>query len=615
MGGCERSSGDWRTEQRAGAPPSTNETATSVTIAWPEGDDRPCRRNPSRSAGTPERMLLELRVENLLLIERAELRLGPGLTVLTGETGAGKTVLAHALDLLLGGRPRSGIVRPGAREAYVEGVFALREGLLDDPALAELRERLPEGEGEVVLGRRVAAEGRSRAFVGGRSASATDLRELGGRLVAFYGQHEHRRLTLAAQQLEILDGFCGPAHLEGRDELARVHARVRESARELDALRARTGASERERDLLAYELEEIEAAEPDPDGDAALRLERERLRRLGALRAAAATAAEALASESGEGVDVGHALAQSDARIEEVSGVDPQLDELAERLRALRIEAADLAAGLHRYVDDLAEEPGRLEEIEERLDRVDRLVRKHGGTVESVLAHAERCRAELAGLEHAGGAIEDIERSLGALSQEEDELAGRLGEARRGAAPRLAESVMRELSELGMEGAAFAVELEPRERRTALGDERVELTIAPNAGVGAAPLREVASGGELSRTMLALMSVAHEGETAGTLVFDEVDAGIGGQTARAVGRKLAALAARRQVLCITHLPQIASLAERHFRIEKRAGGAVAHTAVEQLGDAAVVDELCRMLGGDSSDDGARRHAEELLAAA
>ena len=534
---------------------------------------------------------------------------------MTGETGAGKTVLAHALDLLLGGRPRAGIVRPGASEAYVEGVFALPDGLLDDPELAELRERLPEGESEIVLGRRVAAEGRSRAFVAGRSAGAADLREVGGRLVAFYGQHEHRRLTLASQQLEILDGFCGPAHLRGRDELARVHGRVRELERELEALRARVGASERERDLLAYELEEIEAVGPDPEGDPALRVERERLRRLDALRAGAATAAEALAAESGDGLDVGHALAQSEARVEEVSGVDPALDELAGRLRALRIEAADLGGELRRYVDELAAEPGRLEEIEERLDRVDRLARKHGGTIESVLAHAERCRTELAGLDHAGEAIDDLVASLRALAGEEDELAGRLGEVRRVAGPRLAEAVMAELSELGMEGAAFGVELEPRETRTALGDERVELTIAPNAGVAAAPLREVASGGELSRTMLALMSVANEGHGARTLVFDEVDAGIGGQTARAVGRKLGALAARRQVLCITHLPQIASLADRHFRIEKRADGALAHTVVEQLGDGEVVDELCRMLGGDSSDGGARRHAEELLAAA
>jgi DNA repair protein RecN (Recombination protein N) len=560
-------------------------------------------------------MLLELRVENLLLIERAELRLGPGLTVLTGETGAGKTVLAHALDLLLGGRPRAGIVRPGAAEAYVEGTFALPEGVLDEPELADLRERLPAGEAELVLGRRVAAEGRSRAYVSGRSASAADLRELGGRLVAFYGQHEHRRLILASQQLEILDGFCGPAHGRGREELARVHARSGELRRELESVRARVGASERERDLLAYELEEIDAVDPDPQADVALRAERDRLRGADALRAAAAGAAETLGAESGDGLDVGQALAQGEARAAALAGVDPALDALTERLGALRIEAADLAGELRRYAEGLDEEPGRLEAVEERLDRVDRLVRKHGGTIESVLAHAERCRGELEGLEHAGGAIEELEASLHTLTEQEDALALRLGEVRRRAAPRLGAAVMGELAELGMEGASFAVELEPRPSRTALGDERAELTVAPNAGVAPAPLREVASGGELSRTMLALMSVSHEGEGAETLVFDEVDAGIGGQTARAVGRKLSSLAARRQVLCITHLPQIASLADRHFRIEKRAGGALAHTVVEQLADAAVVDELCRMLGGDSSDDGARRHAQELLAAA
>ena len=199
-------------------------------------------------------MLLELRVENLLLIERAELRLGVGLNAITGETGAGKTMLAHALDLLLGGKPRPGIVRPGASEAYVEGVFALPPGLLDDPGLDELRERLPEGDEEIVLARRVAAEGPSRAYVQGRSASAADLRELGGRLLSFYGQHEHRRLVVSSTQLETLDGFCGPKHLAAREEFGAAHGQVLALEHRLEELRARSGASERERDLLAYEL-------------------------------------------------------------------------------------------------------------------------------------------------------------------------------------------------------------------------------------------------------------------------------------------------------------------------------------------------------------------------
>jgi DNA repair protein RecN (Recombination protein N) len=562
-------------------------------------------------------MLLELRVENLLLIERAELRLGPGLVVITGETGAGKTVLAHALDLLLGGRPRSGIVRPGAREAYVEGVFCMPEGLLDDPALAEIRGRLPEAAEDLVLGRRVGSGGRTRAFVEGRSASADDLRELGGRLVSFFGQHEHRRLTVSAQQLEVLDGYCGPDHLKERAAFARAHGRVRELGRQLADLRARTAAREGERDLLAFELEEIEALGPDREEEERLRGERERLRRVGALREAANVAAEATASEEPEGFDVAGALAHAEAATGAVAGVEGELDALAERLSTLRIEADDLGAELRRYAAGLAEEPGRLEEVEERLDRYERLARKHGGSVEAVLAHVERCRAELGALERAEEATASAAAALDAAAEEESERAGRLTATRADAAPRLARAVESELAELGMEGASFSVSLEPRDARASLGDERVELTIAPNAGVAERPVREIASGGELSRTMLALMTVARVagGEGAPTLAFDEVDAGVGGQTARCVGRKLRDLAEGRQVLCITHLPQIASLADRHFRIEKRAGGSLAHTVVEELGEVGVVDELCRMLGGDSTDDGARRHAEELLAAA
>ena len=238
-------------------------------------------------------MLLELRVENLLLIDRAELRLGSGLNAITGETGAGKTVLAHALDLILGGKPRPGIVRPGATEAYVEGVFAMQPGLLDGEELADLRERFPDDAEEVILGRRVGAEGRTRAFVQGRSATAADLRELGGRLLAFYGQHEHRRLTVASAQLEVLDAFCGRGHLAKRAEFARAHARVRELRADLDALRARAGSRDRDLDLLVFEIGEIEALQPDQAEREQLAAERERLRHLEALRAASAGGAEA----------------------------------------------------------------------------------------------------------------------------------------------------------------------------------------------------------------------------------------------------------------------------------------------------------------------------------
>jgi DNA repair protein RecN (Recombination protein N) len=559
-------------------------------------------------------MLLELRVENLLLIDRAELRLGDGLNAVTGETGAGKTMLAHALDLLLGGKPRPGIVRPGAAEAYVEGVFAPPPGLLEDPALADLRERLPEEDsGEIVLARRVSAEGRSRAYVQGRSATAADLSELGGRLVAFYGQHEHRRLVVSSAQLETLDAFCGPEHVSAREEFAGMHARVLALERRLEELRSRAGASERERDLLAYELAEIESLGPDEGEKSELLAERGRLRALDGLRAAAGGGAEAIAPEGGE-PGVALLLADAERLSEAVAGADPELDALAARLRELRIEAEDLAVELRRYESGLDGDPGRLQQVEERLELYDRLERKHGGSVAAVLEHAERCRSELALLEDTGAALEAVEAELGQARADADSRAAALGAARRKAAPKLAKAVLHQLTDLAMEGSSFEVRIEPRDSRARSGDERVEFLISPNAGVPPQPLRETASGGESSRVMLALMTVA-SGRGGRTLVFDEVDAGIGGQTARVVGEKLRALADGGQVLCITHLPQIASLAQRHFSIEKEQSGEVARAQVEQLDGEAVVEELCRMLGADTSDSGARRHAEELLAAA
>ena len=559
-------------------------------------------------------MLCELRIENLLLIDRAELRPGRALTAITGETGAGKTVLAHALDLLLGGRARPGIVRPGADEAYVEGVFELPAGLLEAPELAELRERVDADDGEIVLARRVSAEGRTRAFVGGRSATAADLRELGGRLVAFFGQHEHRRLTLASAQLELLDGFCGAEHAALLESYAGAHARVRELTRELEELRARAGTRDRDLDLLAFEIEEIEALEPSVDEEASLRAERARLRQVDGLRAAAAAGSEAIAPESSEGPGAGTLLAEAERIADGVAGADPGLDELTARIRALRIEAEDLGAELRRYLSALEADPARLAAVEERLDGYERVMRKHGGSVEAVLEHAERCRSDHERLANAEVALERAAADLSEAEAERSRLAGELSAARRAAAPLLAERVREELATLAMEGASFSVEIEERDEPGPSGMERVELMLAANPGVAPAPVRESASGGELSRVMLALMTVAGAGGSR-TLVFDEVDSGVGGQTARAVGERLRALAAERQVLCITHLPQIAAMAEEHFRIEKEAGGDLARASVERLGHGGVVEELCRMLGAEASDAGARKHAKELLAAA
>ncbi len=621
-------------------------------------------------------MIHELRVENLLLIERAELRLADGLNVLTGETGAGKTVLAHALDLLLGGRARAGIVRPGAAEAYVEGVFALPRTLE-----SERGELLPADAEEVVLARRVGADGRTRAQINGRTAAVADLRRLGTELLTFYGQHEHRKLTLAAAQLEILDGYCGSEQAARRVACAAAHREVRALREQAERLRELEDARERELDLLEHELAEIEQAAPQEGEIERLRVERERLRQLDALLAAAGSASEALAG--GQGSDAQDApgaaalSAQATASLEGVAGVDPQLDALAERARALAIEAGDLAGELRGYGERLEDEAGgaqaqdaetqgqggvpraggvqaagvqggRLQAVEERLAALECLLRKHGPTVAAVEEHAERSRARREELQGAADALQETTGRLQAALQTLQEHVDALRAARVQAAPRLAEAVREQLAALAMPEAAFAVELTPREPGPNGGDA-VEFEIAPNPGVAAGPLREIASGGELSRVMLALSTVSAEGAGAAgsnqgsspkpgpgsgsnsgseansspgpgsgseaTLVFDEVDAGIGGHTARTVGERLRDLAATRQVICITHHPQIASLATRHFSVVKESAGGQTRTSVEQLAEPEVLSELVRMLGAPERDTAARRHARELRRAA
>ena len=558
-------------------------------------------------------MLLELRIENLLLIERAELRLGPGLNAITGETGAGKTILAHSFDLLMGGKARAQIVRPGASEAYVEGVFELPGGLLDDPELTEIAERLPEGTTELAIGRRVSASGRTSAFLTGRSASAPELQALGSRLLAFYGQHEHRKLTLSGAQLETLDGFAGDEHLERRRRYRDAHAEVVRLERELERIREREGARERDLDILRFELEEIEAAKPDPAEEAELAPERERLRHAEALRGAAA---QALAAVTGDG-DGGasEAMGAAESALAAQEGVDAKLDELGETAKGLRVELQELAGELRGYAEGIEAEPGRLEQVEERLEVLDRLKRKHGGTIESVLEHADHCRTEIETIEGAEEATDRLEADLADSQRNRTDLAAQLSEVRAKAARRLEKSVAAELDQLAMSGAKLEVALEPHpDGFGALGQERVTFKVATNPGMPVSPLRDAASGGELSRVMLALAGQGARGGAA-TFVFDEIDAGIGGNTAKAVGERLRSLGSERQVLCITHLPQVASMAESHFRISKSVDGGQALARVERVDGEGLVAEIVRMLGGGDGDEAADRHARELLRAA
>lgn len=574
-------------------------------------------------------MLQELNVENLLLIERAQLRLAPGLNVLTGETGAGKTVLAHALDLLLGGRARAGIVRPGASEAYVEGVFELPDSLR-----SELAERLPDDAEEIVLARRLGSDGRTRAYLNGRSATVADLRDLGSRLVSFYGQHEHRKLTLVGAQLEILDALCGPDHALRLRACAKTFAETRSLAAELDSLRELSLARERELDLLEHELSEIDDAGLDQHEYDELLAARARLSRVDALRLAAAGGADALAPEDGaDGLGSSQLMAGAAGELDALAGVDPHLDALAERMRGLVIESEDLSAELRAYCEQMVGEDGSLDTVEERLESVERLVRKHGGTLAAVLDYTVQSRARRDQLAGAEVALAQSTARLGEAQAALGEHVLALRKARQLHAPRLESAVRDQLAALAMADATFEVSLSPREAGPSGGDA-VEFMIAPNPGVPPGPLREIGSGGELSRVMLALATVpdhpspARGGARAGaknassstlsaqaTLVFDEVDAGIGGHTARAVGERLRDLGRDRQVLCITHLPQIASLGDRHFSVIKDTSAHPTRAAVLQLAEGDVVSELVRMLGADEADSTARRHARDLRKAA
>ncbi len=545
-------------------------------------------------------------MKNLLLIEEAEISPSPGLNVLTGETGAGKTVLAHALDLLLGGRPRSGIVRPGAQEAIVEGTFELPDALK-----GSLNELVDEDDQELVLARQVKANGRTRALINGRTATVSDLRGTAESLLSFYGQHEHRRLTVAAAQLEILDAFCGEPQAARLERCREAHRRAAEAEARLEELRGLDGGRERELDLLRFELSEIEAASPSIEEEAELVAAQARLANIEALRRAAADVLQAVAPDDGEGAS--SLLAAAQAAAEGVGGTDGDLDRLGERLAAAALDAADIAADARTYLEGLGGEPGELELVEARLSEWDRLKRKHGGSIEAVLAYAAEARQRCELLDGSTEAIAGLEEDLRAAVAERAEIAGELHRARAKAGAKLAGLVDTRLEALAMPGARFQVALSEREPGPD-GSDTVEFLVAANPGVPAGPIREIASGGELSRVMLALLGLANDGSSA-TLVFDEVDAGIGGQTANAVAEQLRELSTGRQVICITHLPQVAALADGHFSIAKEVGGDGPLTTVSELKGDAVVGELVRMLGAEPGDRAATEHARRLRNAA
>jgi len=568
-------------------------------------------------------MLGELHIRDLGVIDDARLEVAAGLNVLTGETGAGKTMVVDALSLLLGERADSGAVRAGRPAALVEGRLVVDARSQVGAVLAAAG--VEDEDGQVVVARQVMAGGGSRAQLQGRMATVAAVAEVVGPLVEVHGQHEFQRLLRPGVQLDLLDRFAGPGVLGLRADFAVGWHRLRTVTRELDELTARARERAREADLLRYQLGEVDAAEVRVGESAELEAEAERLANAEALRDAALSAWQGLAGDD----ELGAATALG-AAARAVAGPgrhDAALGELAERAAALAAEVGDLASSLRAYTEQVVVDPERLGAVHARIALLRDLERKYGGDEAAVLVFAEQARAKLAELE--GGAVRsgELEAEARDLRRHLAKLGGTLSAERSAAAGRLAAALQAELADLAMPHAAVRVAVEQdgdpdglelggrQLAASADGLDRVEIELSANPGVALRPLGRAASGGELSRVMLALRVVLAGTDKTPTLVFDEVDAGVGGRTAAAVGRRLAQLARHHQVLVVTHLPQIAAFADRHFTVEKHAAEGVARTAVRTLDDAGRVTELSRMLAGMEGSGLAQAHAEELLAAA
>ena len=577
-------------------------------------------RNPSGLGATRTDMLRELRIENLLLIEKAEIQFGPGLNVITGETGAGKTVLAHALDLITGGKPRSGIVRPGAKEAYVEGVFDLESELIGELELGETAENLPQDRSEIVLARKVSATGRSSAYAYGRTTSAENLREIGTQLIAFFGQHEHRALMLSAEQIKMLDEFCGDGHMEEVKKFRSLYRKHLKLSRRLDELHDIASNREREIGILDFEIGEIDEVVADLEEADELMVRHRRLANLESLRSASLESAGLIEPED-ETPGIAMNLSTAVAHLDAVSGVEGKLDEVAERCRGMACEAQELARELRSFEALLEGDPGELTELDERLGSLNRLFNKHGPTAQVVLEKHEELREKRSRIDRADDELAELEKEVIIMERELKDAADRLTRKRKSMALKMKKCVCTELSDLDMPSASFNIEITDVKNRELgqRGRDSVEFRLASNPGVAEALLKEAASGGELSRVMLAIVSAARTQGGWPIMVFDEIDAGIGGTTANSVGKKLKQISGRkeddRQVVCITHLPQVAALADKHFSINKRTEKKIATASVDEIAGDDVVQELCRMLGADEADSGAKKHAQELIRAA
>jgi DNA repair protein RecN (Recombination protein N) len=568
-------------------------------------------------------MLRELSVENLALIDSLRLSFGGGFTVLTGETGAGKSIIIDALNAVLGERVGADAVREGQARAMIEAVFDAS----DAPRALDALERagLRDGDDTIVILSREIAGGRSTYRINRRVATLGVLQDVGRHLVDIHGQHEHQTLIHEENHLSFLDVFGGPEHLALRREFEAQYQRFVDAGQALSQLHLDERERAQRSDLLRFQVQEIEAAQLTADEEETLGAERLRLQHAERLREALTEAHELLDGERDEGLS---ALAAAQMAAREVSAaakLAPELAEIAGELESATVVLGEIARSLAGYLHGLEADPDRLEQIEERLALIARLKRKYGDTIAEILEFGERCARELADLQNVESRIEELRAEREAAREAAGKAAVALSHSRQALADKLAAAVVQQLHGLGMPAAQFQMELGREEdpdglpgedrvryRATRRGIDQGRFLFTANAGEPLRPLSKVASGGELSRLMLVFKSICSRGAEIPTLVFDEVDAGIGGRVANAVAERLAAVAAGGQVLCVTHLPQIARLADHHIRVEKCVEGGRTVIRAQSLAGEERVSELARMLGAEETDQAARRHAEKLL---
>lgn len=550
-------------------------------------------------------MLVELSIRNFAIIDDLTLTLEPGMTVLSGETGAGKSILIDALGLLLGDRADANAVRDGAERAEIDALFRLDDA---PEAHAWLTERELDDD-ECVLRRVVSREGRSRNWINGSPATARDLKTLGEYLVDIHGQHEHQSLLRTAVQRDIVDGYGG--HDDLRAAVAECHQRLREVEQRIADIEQVGDDGEARLDLLRYQVKELEALDLKPDELPELETEHKRLANAERLLGDGQQALTLL--YEGEDHSATDVLGAAERLLSDLGELDDGFQSTAELAANARIQVQEAADELRRVLDGLDIDPQRLSEVESRLASIQDLARKHRCEPEGLPEHLERLRREMSDLEGAGEQLAELHEERDRLRAEYRKQAEALHKARAATAAKLAKEITAGMQELGMPQGVFEIEVEyDAEARAAHGNDRIGFQVSANPGQAPRPLERVASGGELSRISLAIQVIAAASTRVPTLVFDEVDAGIGGGVAEIVGRQLRRLGADRQTLCVTHLPQVAAQASQHLHVIKEVSDGATRTLIRELGADRRVEELARMLGGVEITDQSRAHAREMI---